>query len=121
MARVIGRTDDMLIVRGVNVFPSQIEEVLLAVEGTEPHYQIVVERDGALDDIEVQVEVSERTFSDGARKMFALRERIEHRLEAVLGIGVRVQARWSPAPSSAARAKPSGSSTSARCRRSGES
>ncbi|MHB1005305.1 MAG: phenylacetate--CoA ligase family protein [Chloroflexota bacterium] len=91
MTRVFGRSDDMLIIRGVNVFPSQIEEVLLAVEGSEPHYQIVVERDGAMDDIEVQVEVTEKTFSDGARKMFALRERIEHRLEAVLAIGVRVK------------------------------
>ncbi len=91
MARVFGRTDDMLIIRGVNVFPSQIEEVLLAVEGAEPHYQIVVERSGALDDIEVQLEVSERTFSDGARKMFTLRELVEHRLEVALGIGVRVK------------------------------
>jgi phenylacetate-CoA ligase len=91
MARVFGRSDDMLIVRGVNVFPSQIEEVLLEIEGAAPHYQIVVERDGALDDIEVQLEVNERTFSDGARKMFQLRERIEHRLEAVLAIGVRVK------------------------------
>ncbi len=91
MARVFGRSDDMLIIRGVNVFPSQIEEVLLEIEGAEPHYQIVIERDGALDDIEVQLEVSEKTFSDGARKMFALRERIEHRLEAVLAIGVRVR------------------------------
>ena len=91
MARVCGRSDDMLIVRGVNVFPSQIEEVLLEIEGAEPHYQIIVERDGAMDDIEVQLEVNERTFSDGARKMFQLRERIEHRLEAVLAIGVRVK------------------------------
>lgn len=90
MARVFGRTDDMLIIRGVNVFPSQIEEVLLEVEGTEPHYQIVIRRNGALDEIEVQMEVSGRVFSDETRKMFALRERIEHRLEVVLGIGVRV-------------------------------
>ena len=91
MARVFGRTDDMLIIRGVNVFPSQIEEVLLAVEGAEPHYQIVVARAGALDDIEVQLEVNEKTFSDGAKKMFALRDHVEHRLESVLGIGVRVK------------------------------
>ena len=91
MARVFGRTDDMLIIRGVNVFPSQIEEVLLAVEGAEPHYQIVVERAGALDDIEVQLEVNEKTFSDGAKKMFAQRDYVEHRLESALGIGVRVK------------------------------
>jgi phenylacetate-CoA ligase len=90
MQRVFGRTDDMLIIRGVNVFPSQIEEVLLEVEGAEPHYQIVIERSGALDDIEVQLEVASGIFFDEARKMFALRELIEHRLESALGIGVRV-------------------------------
>ena len=91
MTRVFGRTDDMLIIRGVNVFPSQIEEILLEIEGTEPHYQIVVDRQGTLDDIEVQLEVSEKTFADGTRKMFGLRERIEHRLGVVLNIGVRVK------------------------------
>ncbi|MHB1416920.1 MAG: phenylacetate--CoA ligase family protein [Chloroflexota bacterium] len=91
MTRVFGRTDDMLIIRGVNVFPSQIEEVLLEIEGTEPHYQIVVDRQGTLDDIEVRLEVSEKTFADGTRKMFGLRERIEHRLGVVLNIGVRVK------------------------------
>ena len=64
MHRVLGRTDDMLIIRGVNVFPSQIEEVILAVEGVEPHYQLVVERRDQLDELEVQVEMNERLFSD---------------------------------------------------------
>lgn len=91
MERVTGRTDDMLIVRGVNVFPSQIESVLLEIEGTEPHYQIVLTRDGSLDDMEVQVEVSERVFADEARKLYALREHIAHRLSTVLGISVRVK------------------------------
>ena len=64
MEKVTGRSDDMLIIRGVNVFPSQIEAVLMEVEGTEPHYQIIVDRKGALDDVEVKVEVNEKIFSD---------------------------------------------------------
>jgi phenylacetate-CoA ligase len=91
MERITGRTDDMLIVRGVNVFPSQIESVLLEVEGTAPHYQIVLSRNGSLDEIEVQVEVSEGMFADEARKLYALRDRISHRLSTVLGIGVGVK------------------------------
>jgi phenylacetate-CoA ligase len=91
MARVTGRTDDMLIVRGVNVFPSQIESVLLEIEGTEPHYQIVVERQGSLDEITVEVEVAESVFSDQAKGLYALRERIRQQLATVLGIGVDVR------------------------------
>jgi len=91
MERVRGRTDDMLIVRGVNVFPSQIESVLLEIEGAEPHYQIVVDRRGALDDLEVWVEVSERIFVDEWEKLAALEKRIRQRLETVLGISVRVK------------------------------
>ena len=64
MHRVLGRTDDMLIIRGVNVFPSQIEEVILKVEGIEPHYQLIVERRDQLDELEVQVEMNEGLFSD---------------------------------------------------------
>ena len=67
MAKPSGRTDDMLIVRGINVFPSQIETVLLQVEGVQPHYQIVVDRQHSLDDLEVWVEVSEEIFADEIR------------------------------------------------------
>jgi len=91
MERVRGRTDDMLIVRGVNVFPSQIEAVLLEIEGTEPHYQIVVDRKGALDDLEVWVEVSENVFVDEWKQLAALQQRIQRRLETVLGISVRIK------------------------------
>ncbi len=91
MARVTGRSDDMLIIRGVNVFPSQIESVLLEIEGTEPHYQIIVERHGALDEISVDVEVAESVFSDEAKRMYALREQIQRRLATVLGINVAVR------------------------------
>jgi phenylacetate-CoA ligase len=71
-----GRTDDMLIIRGVNVFPSQIESVLMKIEGVEPHYVIVVDKTGALDELEIKVEVSEQIFSDEVRKLESLRQRI---------------------------------------------
>ncbi len=91
MSRVTGRTDDMLIVRGVNVFPSQIESVLMAIEDAEPHYQIVLSREGALDDMEVQVEVNERLFSDEIRGLEALGARITEELHSVLGLRVHVK------------------------------
>ena len=72
MARVSGRTDDMLIIRGVNVFPSQIESVLVGIEEAEPHYQLIVRREGSLDTLEVQVEVNERFFSDEIRRLETL-------------------------------------------------
>jgi len=91
MARVMGRTDDMLIIKGVNVFPSQIEAVLFAVEGTEPHYQIIVDRKGALDDVTVLVEVSEPIFFDEMKKQNELIALIRHRLASELGISVDVK------------------------------
>jgi phenylacetate-CoA ligase len=91
ISRIKGRTDDMLIIRGVNVFPSQIEGVLTGIEGTEPHYQIIVSREGALDDIEVQVEVGEHYFSDEIRNLEALGRRIKAEIGNVLGIGVAVK------------------------------
>ncbi len=90
MARVTGRTDDMLIIRGVNVFPSQIEHVLLNIEGLEPHYQIIVDRKGALDELEVQVEVSEKIFSDEMKRLDQLKQRIEHDLKDFLGVSAKV-------------------------------
>jgi phenylacetate-CoA ligase len=91
MSRVMGRTDDMLIVKGVNVFPSQIEAVLFEIEGTEPHYQIVVERKGRLDEITVLVEVSEEIFFDEMKKQQELIDTIKKRLSAELGISVEVK------------------------------
>ena len=91
MSRVMGRTDDMLIIRGVNVFPSQIESVLMAIDGAEPHYQILVKRNGALDDLEVQVEVSERLFSDEIRGLEALERKISDQLHSVLSLRVHVK------------------------------
>jgi phenylacetate-CoA ligase len=90
MKRVRGRTDDMLIIRGVNVFPSQIETVLMQMEGISPHYQITVDREGGLDVMEVQVEVSEDMFSDRIRGLEQWQEHIQNEIESHLGIGVRV-------------------------------
>jgi phenylacetate-CoA ligase len=91
MKRPMGRTDDMLIVRGVNVYPSQIEEVLIAVEGCEPHYQLVVSREGAMDVLEVRIEVTENIFFDEMKMQRAFLEKIEKRIESVLGVGVTVK------------------------------
>lgn len=91
MNRVMGRTDDMLIIRGVNVFPSQIESVLLEIGETEPHYQLIVDRDGNLDDLEIWVEVSEGLFSDEVRKLEELGARIKREILSTLGISARVK------------------------------
>ncbi len=91
MDRVSGRTDDMLIIRGVNVFPSQIESILLEIEGTEPHYQIVLEKVGTMDDIEIRVEVAESIFSDTVRGLEAFERSVREKIESVLGLRVRVR------------------------------
>lgn len=91
MAKVTGRTDDMLKIRGVNVFPSQIESILLQVEGVEPQYQIIVDRERHLDDLEIWVEVSEAVFSDEMKKMEALQRKVTEEIESTLGISVRVK------------------------------
>ena len=91
MSRVSGRTDDMLIIRGVNVFPSQIESVLVGIEEAEPHYQLILRREGALDTLEVQVEVNERFFSDEIKKLESLQIKIRNELESVLGISTRIK------------------------------
>ena len=81
----------MLIVKGVNVFPSQIESVLFEIEGTEPHYQIVIDRKGALDDVTVLVEVGETIFFDQMRQQRDMMETIRKRLAQELGISVEVK------------------------------
>jgi phenylacetate-CoA ligase len=91
MNRILGRTDDMLIIRGINVFPTQIESALLEIGETEPHYMLVVDRQNQLDELEVWVEVSEELFSDEVRKMEHLESRIKQKIESTLGIGVRVK------------------------------
>ena len=90
MRKVRQRTDDMLIIRGVNVFPSQIEDVLLEVEGVQPHYQIVVDRKGALDDIEVRIEVAEEIFPETMAQIVKFTKEVGDRLHAVLGLHAKV-------------------------------
>ena len=91
MERITGRTDDMLIIRGVNVFPSQIEHVLMSIEGVEPHYQIIVDREGSLDVVEVQVEVSENIFSDEVKVLEKLGKKIEREIKDLLGISCKIK------------------------------
>ena len=91
MAKPIGRSDDMLIIRGVNVFPSQIEEVLMNVKEIEPHYLIVVEKRNFLDFIEVWVEVSENIFSEKMNALEIFESSIEHKLYSAIGINIDVK------------------------------
>ena len=91
MSKVSARSDDMLIIRGVNVYPQQIEQALLSIEGVAPHYQIVVSRAGALDELEVLVEVTEGLFFDEMTKQQALKEKIERRLETELAVHAKVR------------------------------
>lgn len=91
MKRVTGRTDDMLIIRGVNVFPSQVESVLLEFGETEPHYMIEVYRKGELDTMEIKVELSEKMFSDTIRNLEDLEHRIRARILSVLNISARIK------------------------------
>jgi phenylacetate-CoA ligase len=88
--RIRGRTDDMIKVRGVMLFPYQIEKAILEVQGVEPHYQIILTRPQYLDEIEVQVEMSKEIFSDEVRKIEELRKKIEKRIEETVGIRVEV-------------------------------
>jgi phenylacetate-CoA ligase len=91
MEKCQGRSDDMLIIRGVNVFPSQIESVLLEMSETEPHYLCIVEREGTLDILKLMVEVQEQFFSDEIKVLEALRKKITHKLQSTLGISVEVK------------------------------
>lgn len=90
MDKVTGRSDDMLIIRGVNVFPMQIETILMEIEDTEPHYQIIVDRKEALDELEILVEVNEKIFSDEIKKLNRLSSEIEGRIRSSLGISAKV-------------------------------
>ncbi len=90
MRKVRARTDDMLIIRGVNVFPSQIEDALLQVEGIEPHYLIIVDRVSSMDQLEVQIEVAEAQFSDVMKDMIAFTRRVGERIHSVIGLQAKV-------------------------------
>jgi len=89
--KLMGRTDDMLIIRGVNVFPSQIESVLLEISETEPHYQLIVDRVNNLDVLEILVEVNESFFSDEIRQLESLSHKIKTAIESTLGISAKIR------------------------------
>ncbi|TRO83889.1 phenylacetate--CoA ligase family protein [Desulfuromonas acetexigens] len=91
LERMSGRSDDMLIIRGVNVFPSQIESVLITIEGVEPHYQLIVDREENLDTLEVQVEVNEQSFSDEIKVLQGLSTRIQKEIKEMLGVTCKVR------------------------------
>ncbi|TFG62107.1 MAG: phenylacetate--CoA ligase family protein [Spirochaetales bacterium] len=88
--RISGRTDDMMIIEGINAFPSQIEEVLLQIEGVKPHYQIILERSSGMDTMEVQVEVEEQVFSDETKVLEKLRLAIQQRIKSAMGIVCKI-------------------------------
>jgi phenylacetate-CoA ligase len=90
MRKVRHRTDDMLIIRGVNVYPSQVEDVLLKIEGIEPHYLMVVDRVQGMDSLEIRIEVAEEIFSDIMADMVAFTRRVSDRLNSVLGLSAKV-------------------------------
>ena len=91
IARISSRSDDMFIIRGVNVFPSQIETAILSVDGTMPHYNIILYTENGLDNIEVDVEINEELFSDKVRSMEALQHRLTSAIEGLIGLRVRVK------------------------------
>ena len=91
MERVTGRSDDMLIIRGVNVFPSQIESVLLEIPEAAPHYLIHVDREKNLDNLEIHVEVSEEMFSDEVKELARIEKRVKAEVESILGIAVEIK------------------------------
>ncbi|MBN2851095.1 MAG: phenylacetate--CoA ligase [Clostridia bacterium] len=90
MDKVTGRTDDMLIIRGVNVFPTQIESVLLEFGETAPHYQLIIERKGSMDELEVQVEMTDSLFTDEVRKVEDLERKLKFNIESTLAISCKV-------------------------------
>jgi phenylacetate-CoA ligase len=91
MQKCLGRSDDMLIIRGVNVFPSQIETVLLEMSETKPHYLLIVDRINNLDVMEIWVEVDEQFFSDEIKKLEGLKKKIQHNIESTLGISANIK------------------------------
>jgi phenylacetate-CoA ligase len=91
MAKPVGRADDMLIIRGINVFPSQIEEVLMKIKEVEPHYLIIVDRKKYLDTLELWIEVSEDIFSEKMNELEKFEALVEHKLYSAVGIKIDVK------------------------------
>jgi len=91
MKKVLGRSDDIIIVKGVNVFPSQVESILMEVEGVEPRYQIIVDRVEGVDTLEVRVEVHERVFSDEIKNLQNISSKIERKFREIIGVTAKVK------------------------------
>lgn len=91
MHKIMGRSDDMIIIRGVNVFPSQVETILLEIGDTQPHYLLIVDRVGSLDELEIQVEVSANMFSDKVKGLEELESKIRYKISTLLGISAKIK------------------------------
>jgi len=91
MDRVTGRSDDMLIIRGVNLYPSQIESLLMGIDGLEPHYQLIVRREGTMDTLDINIEVNESIFSDEIKNLEKLENRIEKEVKDILGVSADIK------------------------------
>jgi phenylacetate-CoA ligase len=90
MDKCLGRSDDMLIIRGVNLFPSQVESILLEMSEIKPYYQLIVDRVNNLDEIELKVEVEEQFFQDKIGQLMSLRQKIQQNLESSLGLSIKI-------------------------------
>jgi phenylacetate-CoA ligase len=91
MEKCLGRSDDMLIIRGVNVFPSQVESVLLEMSETSPHYQLIVSRENNLDNLEIRVEVDDQFWSDEIKVLEGLKKKISHNISSLLGLSATIK------------------------------
>jgi phenylacetate-CoA ligase len=91
MKKTMGRSDDMLIIRGVNVFPSQVEEVLFSIDGCQPHYQLVVDKKGQMDVLGVDIEVTEHIFFDEMKRQRQFLEKVEKKISSTLGVSATVR------------------------------
>ena len=91
MDKIMGRSDDMLIIRGVNVFPSQIESVLLTFGEVEPHYLIYVDRIDNLDCMEIQIEMTNAIFSDSIKDIERIENKLKNEIQSAIGVGARIK------------------------------
>ena len=91
MKKVLGRSDDIIVIKGVKVFPSQVESILVEVEGVEPRYQILVEKVEGADTMELKVEVNEKVFSDEIKNLQSISSQIERKLRETVGVSAKVK------------------------------
>ena len=91
MKKVLGRSDDIIIIKGVNIFPSQVESILMEAEGVEPRYQIILDRVEGLDTLEINVEVNEKVFSDEIKILQNISSKIERKIREIIGVTAKVK------------------------------